>query len=163
MRSCGSGREKRLRRHTPIGATMIFVTHDQVEAMTLGDRIVIMRDGFIQQAGSPLDLYDRPANAFVATFIGSPEMNLIDGGWMCDGGALVMRSGGLSVNLPAQSFSEAERDVTLGIRPEHIERAETSTAFELVVGLSSKSARKPMCWVRSMATKSARYLLGTMR
>jgi multiple sugar transport system ATP-binding protein len=121
--------------HARLGATMIFVTHDQVEAMTLGDRIVIMRDGFIQQAGSPLDLYDRPANAFVATFIGSPEMNLIDGGLMRDGGALVMRSGGLSVNLPAQSFSEAERDVTLGIRPEHIERAETSTAFELVVGL----------------------------
>ena len=121
--------------HARLGATMIFVTHDQVEAMTLGDRIVIMRDGFIQQAGSPLDLYDRPANAFVATFIGSPEMNLIDGGLMRDGGALVMRSGGLSVNLPAQSFSGAERDVTLGIRPEHIERAETSTAFELVVGL----------------------------
>lgn len=123
------------RLHKQLAATMVYVTHDQVEAMTLGDRIVIMRDGFIQQAGSPLDLYDRPANAFVATFIGSPEMNLIDGGLMRDGGALVMRSGGLSVNLPAQSFSEAERDVTLGIRPEHIERAETSTAFELVVGL----------------------------
>ena len=73
-------RAKRLRRYMPdSGATMIFVTHDQVEAMTLGDRIVIMRDGLIQQAGSPLDLYDRPANAFVATFIGSPEMNLIEG------------------------------------------------------------------------------------
>jgi multiple sugar transport system ATP-binding protein len=121
--------------HARLGATMIFVTHDQVEAMTLGDRIVIMRDGFIQQAGSPLDLYDRPANAFVATFIGSPEMNLIDGELMRDGGALVMRSGGLSIDLPAQSFSEAERDVTLGIRPEHIERVERSTAFELIVGL----------------------------
>ena len=65
--------------HARIGATMIFVTHDQVEAMTLGDRIVIMRDGWIQQGGQPLDLYDRPANVFVATFIGSPEMNLIEG------------------------------------------------------------------------------------
>ncbi|MEZ5475906.1 MAG: sugar ABC transporter ATP-binding protein, partial [Steroidobacteraceae bacterium] len=116
-------------------ATMIFVTHDQVEAMTLGDRIVIMRDGFIQQAGRPLDLYDRPANAFVATFIGSPEMNLIDGELAREGDVLAMRSGNLNVELPAQAFLETEKDVTLGIRPEHIERGKTSASVEMVVGL----------------------------
>jgi multiple sugar transport system ATP-binding protein len=121
--------------HARLGATMIFVTHDQVEAMTLGDRIVIMRDGFIQQAGRPLDLYDRPANAFVATFIGSPEMNLVDGELAREADGLVMRSGSLTVGLPAKAFSEAERNVTLGIRPEHIERAETPSAVEMVVGL----------------------------
>jgi len=121
--------------HARLGATMIFVTHDQVEAMTLGDRIVIMRDGFIQQAGRPLDLYDRPANAFVATFIGSPEMNLVDGELAREADGLVMRSGSLTVGLPAKAFSETERSVTLGIRPEHIERAETSPAVEMVVGL----------------------------
>ena len=86
--------------------------------MTLGDRIVIMRDGFIQQAGRPLDLYDRPANAFVAAFIGSPEMNLIDGELAREGDVLAMRSGNLNVELPAQAFLETEKDVTLGIRPE---------------------------------------------
>ncbi len=121
--------------HARLRATMIFVTHDQVEAMTLGDRIVIMRDGFIQQAGRPLDLYDRPANAFVAAFIGSPEMNLIDGELAREGDVLAMRSGNLNVELPAQAFLETEKDVTLGIRPEHIERGETPASVEMVVGL----------------------------
>jgi multiple sugar transport system ATP-binding protein len=121
--------------HGRLGATMIFVTHDQVEAMTLGDRIVIMRDGLIQQAGKPLDLYDQPANAFVATFIGSPEMNLVDGELTREGDALAVRAGGLNIGLPAHTFSEAERAVTLGIRPEHIERAETAASVEMVVGL----------------------------
>ena len=103
--------------------------------MTLGDRIVIMRDGFIQQAGRPLDLYDRPANAFVAAFIGSPEMNLIDGELAREGDVLAMRSGNLNVELPAQAFLETEKDVTLGIRPEHIERGETPASVEMVVGL----------------------------
>lgn len=121
--------------HARLGATMIFVTHDQVEAMTLGDRIVIMRDGWIQQAGRPLDLYDRPENAFVAAFIGSPEMNLIDGVLTREGGDLMVRAGDLTVGLPAGEFVEAEKDVTLGIRPEHIMRVETSAAVEMVVGL----------------------------
>ena len=121
--------------HARLGATMIFVTHDQVEAMTLGDRIVIMRDGWIQQAGKPLDLYDRPANAFVAAFIGSPEMNLIDGELSRDGGDLTICSGSLRVGLPSNEFSEEERNVTLGIRPEHIERSETSAAVEMAISL----------------------------
>ncbi|NGX93704.1 MAG: ATP-binding cassette domain-containing protein, partial [Candidatus Afipia apatlaquensis] len=121
--------------HAKLGATMIFVTHDQVEAMTLGDRIVIMRDGWIQQAGRPLDLYDRPANAFVAAFIGSPEMNLIEGELLRESGGLKICSGDLSLRLPDGEFSEVQKSVTIGIRPEHIIRTEESSDFEMVVSL----------------------------
>jgi multiple sugar transport system ATP-binding protein len=106
--------------HARLRATMIFVTHDQVEAMTLGDRIVIMRDGVIQQAGRPLELYDRPANTFVAGFIGSPEMNLIDGHLVDASGRLEVRSGDLSVGIPDKTFAKYGQSVTLGIRPEHL-------------------------------------------
>jgi multiple sugar transport system ATP-binding protein len=106
--------------HARLNATMIFVTHDQVEAMTLGDRIVIMRDGLIQQAGKPLELYDRPANSFVAAFIGSPEMNLVEGKLVRESGRLAVRAGDLSLPLPEGVFLEEEQDVVLGIRPEHI-------------------------------------------
>jgi len=109
--------------HKRLGATMIYVTHDQVEAMTLGDRIVIMKDGFMQQVGRPLELYDRPCNVFVAAFIGSPEMNLLEGDLVRHEGKLHVRAGGLEVSLPDNEFSNAERAVTLGIRPEHIARA----------------------------------------
>ena len=121
--------------HARLGATMIFVTHDQVEAMTLGDRIVIMRDGWIQQAGRPLDLYDRPMNVFVAAFIGSPEMNLVDGELLRDGGGLKVRSGELQLGLPDGEFVETEKSVTVGIRPEHIIRAEAASDIEMIVSL----------------------------
>ena len=114
---------------------MIFVTHDQVEAMTLGDRIVIMRDGWIQQAGRPLDLYDRPTNVFVAAFIGSPEMNLVEGELLRDGGGLKIRSGDLQLGLPDGEFVETEKGVTVGIRPEHIVRAEGASDIEMIVSL----------------------------
>lgn len=121
--------------HKRLGATMVFVTHDQVEAMTLGDRIVIMRDGWIQQVGRPLDLYDRPENTFVAAFIGSPEMNLIDGELVREGGNLRVRAGGLLVGVPDGAFSEAAERVTLGIRPEHIAIAEEGSPLEMVVSM----------------------------
>lgn len=106
--------------HSRLNATMIFVTHDQVEAMTLGDKIVIMRDGVIQQAGKPLELYDRPENSFVAAFIGSPEINLVEGKLIRDNGKLSVRAGDLEVELPDGEFLETEDDVLLGIRPEHM-------------------------------------------
>ena len=120
--------------HARLGATMVYVTHDQVEAMTLGDRIVIMRDGWIQQAGKPLDLYDRPENTFVAAFIGSPEMNLLDGELVREVGDLKVRSSGLLIRMPEGLFSDDEQSVTLGIRPEHITIAEDSP-LEMVVSL----------------------------
>jgi sn-glycerol 3-phosphate transport system ATP-binding protein/multiple sugar transport system ATP-binding protein len=98
-----------------IGKAMLYVTHDQTEAMTLADRIVIMRDGRVQQIGSPLEVYDRPANAFVAGFIGSPEMNLVEAS--IRDGQLELAAG---VCVPVPSV-EGARDVIAGVRPEAVE------------------------------------------
>jgi lactose/L-arabinose transport system ATP-binding protein len=106
------------RLHKEIGATMIYVTHDQVEAMTLADKIVVLRAGVIEQVGAPLDLYRNPDNRFVAGFIGSPAMNFLNG-TVLDGGVAVPALGRtvqVDVNLPPEGT-----DVILGIRPEHIE------------------------------------------
>ena len=99
--------------HLRLKTTTVYVTHDQIEAMTMADRIVVMRDGYIAQAGSPLDLYDRPANTFVAGFIGSPAMNLIEG--LGQGGYVDI--GGMRMPAPA---AEGRR-IIYGIRPEHFE------------------------------------------
>ena len=102
--------------HRELGATSIYVTHDQVEAMTLADRIVAMHGGHIQQVGTPLDLYDRPANLFVAGFIGSPGMNFLAGDVA---GGVLRLSDGRQVALP-QTMPAAMGGATLGIRPEHV-------------------------------------------
>jgi len=98
--------------HQRLGTTIIYVTHDQIEAMTMADRIVVMNGGVIEQIGTPLDLYDRPANTFVAEFIGSPAMNLIDG--RIENG-LFVTDGGMAL---APVAGEEGRPVRLGIRPE---------------------------------------------
>jgi ABC-type sugar transport system ATPase subunit len=98
-----------------IGKAMLYVTHDQTEAMTLANRIVIMRDGHVQQIGSPLEVYDRPANAFVAGFIGSPEMNLMPA--QAEGDRLHLGEG-LSLPAPAGTAPGA---LSLGIRPEALQ------------------------------------------
>ena len=102
--------------HQRVGATIVFVTHDQVEAMTMADRIVIMKDGYIQQVGTPSEVYHSPANTFVASFIGSPAMNMIPA--TVSGGA-VQIDGGASVPLSAPIADN--RRVVLGIRPEDLE------------------------------------------
>ncbi|WP_143699404.1 TOBE domain-containing protein, partial [Xanthomonas oryzae] len=104
--------------------------HDQVEAITLANRIVIMRDGHVQQVGAPLEVYDRPVNLFVAGFIGSPEMNLVEGR-AANG---VFESGALRIALPEQ-YRAANEDIVFGIRPEHIALGEgpDALAFEVVV------------------------------
>ncbi|MBC7740438.1 MAG: sn-glycerol-3-phosphate ABC transporter ATP-binding protein UgpC [Candidatus Saccharibacteria bacterium] len=113
------------RLHRDIATTMIYVTHDQVEAMTLADRIVILRDGRIEQQGAPLDLFERPATGFVAGFLGSPSINLIPAKLVSRGGsaALQLRTGE-TLELPAsRTFPGGERDIVLGIRPQHLTRA----------------------------------------
>ena len=102
------------RLHRRLGNTMIYVTHDQVEAMTMADKIVVLRDGVIEQAGAPLELYDRPANLFVAGFIGSPRMNFLAG--RVSGGALALDTGERVGLPPGFEASEGAR-VTLGVRP----------------------------------------------
>ena len=119
-----STRAELSRLHARLGATMIYVTHDQTEAMTMGDRICVMKDGEIQQVAAPLELYNQPVNMFVAGFIGSPAMNFFQGSiWRGEGGMkFVEEAGGddaLSVALSAGSGSGGRR-VVLGVRPEDV-------------------------------------------
>ena len=102
--------------HQRLKTTTVYVTHDQIEAMTMADRIVVMHDGVIEQIGTPLELYDRPANVFVAGFIGSPAMNMIKG--KIDGGSFVADDG-TKIPLGMVPGNSAGRSVTLGVRPEH--------------------------------------------
>jgi ABC-type sugar transport system ATPase subunit len=109
--------------HRQLGVTMIFVTHDQVEAMTLADRIVVLRSGVIEQVGTPLELYNRPANLFVAGFIGSPRMNFIAGEVRGAGnGEIRFRSrSGVELKLPAAGQPvPSGGPMTVGVRPEHL-------------------------------------------
>jgi len=105
--------------HQRLGTTTVYVTHDQVEAMTMADRIVVLRDGRVEQVGTPLELYDRPRNAFVAGFIGSPSMNLIPGRLALDDGAHVLTDDGLRLPLPRAPEAAAGARVLYGARPEH--------------------------------------------
>jgi ABC-type sugar transport system ATPase subunit len=120
--------------HQDLGATMIYVTHDQVEAMTLADRMVVLRDGRIEQVGTPMQIYLDPANAFVAGFVGSPKMNFLDA-------RITAVSGdGCWVNIPALATADYEcrtlrsrpavgTDITVGIRSEHIEECGAEPGF----------------------------------
>ncbi|WP_293864618.1 ABC transporter ATP-binding protein [uncultured Alsobacter sp.] len=167
--------------HQRLKVTTIYVTHDQVEAMTMADRIVVMRAGHMEQAGRPLDLYDRPANRFVAGFIGSPSMNFVDGSVTVTGnGASFVSTNGLAIPLPAKDAERLSGAKTLGIRPEHIdmqnEEAEgfipmsvviveptgneatfivRSGADELVVALNGRHDHRPgdTVWLRPAAGK----------
>jgi multiple sugar transport system ATP-binding protein len=119
--------------HQRLQATMIYVTHDQVEAMTMGDRIVVMTGGVVQQTDTPLKLYNEPANLFVAGFLGSPPMNFINGTLKEDKNALVfleIQGGTMQVRLPPDHWEHARewigRPILLGIRPEDIELAQFS-------------------------------------
>ncbi|HEY0211306.1 sn-glycerol-3-phosphate ABC transporter ATP-binding protein UgpC [Acerihabitans sp.] len=117
--------------HQQLKTTTVYVTHDQVEAMTLADRIVVMNEGNIAQQGRPLDIYDRPVNTFVARFIGSPPMNLLEGLIEERTGLAGVRCGELWFPLPAKWHAAAKRQadapVTLGIRPHDFLRLETSS------------------------------------
>jgi len=109
------------RLHQVLKRTFIFVTHDQEEAMTLADRILVMRGGVIEQSGSPMEIYSNPVNNFVADFFGSPSMNLIPGEVNYDGGTPRFRATGLSVRLPDRFNGVPAGAMTLGIRPEHVD------------------------------------------
>ncbi len=106
--------------HQELGRTFIYVTHDQVEAMTMATRIAVMNDGTLQQVGAPQNVYERPANTFVAQFIGSPPMNVVPGTIERDGPAVAVRLPGGSVALPPATASAAGPGVLVGVRPEHL-------------------------------------------
>src|SRR5690606_15836848 len=115
--------------HQRLKTTTVYVTHDQIEAMTMADKIVVMHDGIVEQIGEPLDLYDRPANLFVAGFIGSPAMNFMKG--RLEGGRFVA-DGGATVPV-ANGAATANGRVTLGFRPEHIAVADDGIETRVVV------------------------------
>jgi multiple sugar transport system ATP-binding protein len=114
--------------HQTLNATMIYVTHDQVEAMTMANKIVVLRDGYVEQIGRPLDLYNSPVNLFVATFIGSPAMNLLNGkiSGFSDNSVEVEVNGGhkLSVACSPGTSAATGAPVQLGVRPEHLDMTE---------------------------------------
>ena len=116
----GQMRLELARLHAELGRTMIYVTHDQVEAMTLADKIVVLDKGQISQSGAPLALYNAPANRFVAGFIGSPAMNFLPGLASADLSGLTVRFGGSTLTLPARGDFTGDRPVDLGVRPEDI-------------------------------------------
>ena len=122
-----------------INTTFIYVTHDQVEAMTLGDRIVIMKDGFIQQIGTPQQVFSHPYNLFVAGFIGAPQMNFFDAKLIKNDGKYAVALGDYVVEVSEEKQAKltannvAEQDITLGVRPEHISLVENGIASKISV------------------------------
>ena len=116
--------------HERLKTTTVYVTHDQIEAMTMADKIVILRDGYIEQEGSPLEVYDKPANLFVAEFIGSPSMNLLKGEVTPDG---VRLGEGTVLPLPPVHKAKQGQKVVYGIRPEHLTLAKGAHAKVVVV------------------------------
>ncbi|WP_322517683.1 sn-glycerol-3-phosphate ABC transporter ATP-binding protein UgpC [Rhodopseudomonas palustris] len=120
--------------HQRLKTTTVYVTHDQIEAMTMADKIVVMQDGIVEQIGAPLDLYDNPANKFVAGFIGSPAMNFLDGMLKVNGGQpWVETASGARLPISEAPASGNGRPITYGIRPEHLDFADTGIAAEVVV------------------------------
>ncbi len=125
-----------------IDTTFMYVTHDQTEAMTLGDRIVIMKDGFIQQIGTPQQVFDHPANLFVAGFIGTPQMNFFDAKLVNNGGKYAVEVGGIQVELSDEkqkalaAKNVAGQDITLGVRPSHITLSDSANTIAATVDVS---------------------------
>lgn len=115
--------------HNRLQTTIIYVTHDQIEAMTMGDRIVVMKDGIIQQVGAPIDIYDNPINVFVAGFIGTPPMNFLDGVVKDENGRLIVDFNDFKVTIPDGKFKNIRqylnKQIIFGIRPESILEADT--------------------------------------
>jgi ABC-type sugar transport system ATPase subunit len=127
--------------HSRLGATMLYVTHDQIEAMTLGDRIAVMHQGRVRQVDTPSRVYERPADTFVAGFLGSPPMNLIPGTLVRDGDELSVRpdaAPGLMISAPSLKVIERLPEsgaVVLGVRPEHLQTSRGSEGFDATVEL----------------------------
>jgi multiple sugar transport system ATP-binding protein len=116
--------------HQRLKTTTVYVTHDQIEAMTMADKIVVMHDGIVEQMGAPLELYDRPENLFVAGFIGSPAMNFLRGRLEADG---FVADGGLRLPIGAAPPAAAGERVIYGVRPEHFQLTGAGVPVEVVV------------------------------
>ena len=133
--------------HQRLRVTTVYVTHDQVEAMTMADKIVVMQGGHVEQMGAPLDLFDKPANTFVAGFLGSPAMNLLDG----EASGTGVKVGDLVLPLPAGQSLAAGRKVTYGVRPEHFDLA--PDGFEAKVSVVEPTGSETLVFVRYGGTE----------
>jgi multiple sugar transport system ATP-binding protein len=122
---------------------MVYVTHDQIEAMTLADKIVVMRDGYVEQIGAPDRIYDRPANTFVAKFIGSPQMNMLPGVLRRrDGKVSVEFSDGIHVEVPGEQKGEDGTKVLFGIRPEDLQLSSEGDGMPMTVEVVEFTGRE---------------------
>ena len=119
--------------HQRLKTTTVYVTHDQIEAMTMADKIVVMQNGHIEQIGSPLEVYDTPANVFVAGFIGSPSMNMLEAVVRKVDGALVAEVGQTRMPLAGHEALEDGREIILGVRPEHLVQTEGGLRGKIAV------------------------------
>ncbi len=137
--------------HERIGSTSVYVTHDQVEAMTMADHVVVMRAGKIEQQGVPLDLYKNPANCFVAGFIGSPAMNFIPG-VIDESGESVTLDFEESPSLPIAQSMQPGRPVVVGLRPEHVELGDAQSCGYAAISISSVEETGSTTYLFSSAT-----------
>jgi multiple sugar transport system ATP-binding protein len=119
--------------HQRLKTTTVYVTHDQIEAMTMADKLVVMHDGLVELRGAPLELYDRPGNLFVAGFIGSPAMNFLKGQISSQNGSPVFKGDGITIPIAAGPAGSEGKPATLGMRPEHIHITDDGIPVEVVV------------------------------
>jgi multiple sugar transport system ATP-binding protein len=140
--------------HQRLKTTTVYVTHDQIEAMTMADRIVVMHDGIVEQIGTPLELYDNPANLFVAGFIGSPAMNFISGVVRRNGGASYIETeSGTKLPLPNGAAAPPERKVVFGIRPEHLSLGASSDGVAADVQVIEPTGAETQVFVEMAGTQ----------
>jgi multiple sugar transport system ATP-binding protein len=155
------------RLHQQLKNTMIYVTHDQIEALTLADRIAIMKSGVIQQLDDPMTIYNRPKNLFVAGFIGSPSMNFFRGQLVEKNGAVVFSSGGVDFGLngyDADTTLTPGREVVLGVRPEHIAvDAPGETAHTATVDIEEPMGADNLLWLKLAGQSLSVRIAGTRR
>ncbi len=142
--------------HARLKTTMIYVTHDQVEAMTMGDRIFVMKDGYLMQSEAPLKLYNQPANKFVAGFIGSPAMNFLDVHVSLNGG-INFDGDSLQLNYPKAEYSGlknyAERQIVLGVRPEHLPLTASNEGLQAELEVSELMGSESYLYTKVGATQ----------
>ncbi|MBS0562538.1 MAG: ATP-binding cassette domain-containing protein, partial [Proteobacteria bacterium] len=132
--------------HRRLERTMIYVTHDQLEAMTMSNRIAVLSEGRLQQVGTPDEIYRTPANRFVANFVGSPAMNLLEGTLMVRDGQATFAYGGFACRLPGRGAGPASRDVIAGIRAEDFRLADAGIPAEVEV--IERAGHEALVWLR---------------
>lgn len=141
------------RLHTRLKTTFVYVTHDQEEAMTLADRIVVMNNGEIEQQGTPMDIYSNPKSYFVADFFGSPSMNLINGEIVKENNKLAFKNDQLKVRIPDHFSNQISGKVTLGIRPEHVKIKSDGGEIQDVIDLVEPMGKDTLLYFKAGAER----------